>query len=111
MAYDENAARRVRTILEAREGVREVRMMGGLIFMVNGHMCCGVHDRSLMIRVGADRREEFLRHPHVGPLDIGRGRQPKAFLRVEPAGFEADDALTKWIGHALDFVGTLPPKP
>ena len=58
MAFSEYLADRVRTRLSHAGLVEEKKMMGGLIFMVNGKMCVGVDidkkknvDR-LMVRVG-----------------------------------------------------------
>ena len=32
------------------EGVSERKMFGGLAFMLNGNMCCGVDQTNLMLR-------------------------------------------------------------
>ena len=61
MAYDEELAERVRKVLGRRRGVREKKMFGGLAFMVNGHMACGVQGDDLMVRVGAEGYEEALK--------------------------------------------------
>jgi hypothetical protein len=42
MAFDESVAARVRTTLTRLPGVTEKKMFGGLAFLVNGNMCCGV---------------------------------------------------------------------
>jgi hypothetical protein len=42
MAYNETTAERVRALLSSRPDVAERKMMGGLCFMVRGHMCCSV---------------------------------------------------------------------
>ena len=110
MNYDPEAAERVRHVLSGRAGVVEKRMVGGLSFLVNGNMCCGVTDRALMVRVGAEDREQVLREPHVRPMQLG-GRTLSGFICVDPAGFAADDALASWVQQALDFVSGLPAKP
>ena len=85
-------------------------MVGGLSFLVNGNMCCGVTGTALMIRVGADGREQALREPHVRPMLLG-GRVLSGFICIEPVGYAADDALASWVGRGLDFVSGLPAKP
>jgi len=110
LAYDENTASRIRQCLVERADVTEMKMMGGLIFMVSGHMCCGASGSDLMVRVGPDVRPSALEEPHVKPLEIGRRRRPNAFVCVEPEGFASDKALSGWIDLGLDFVATLPPK-
>jgi TfoX/Sxy family transcriptional regulator of competence genes len=42
MAYDERLAERIREVIQARPGVTERKMFGGLGFMLNGNMACGV---------------------------------------------------------------------
>ena len=55
MSYDGRLAQRVRKVLAAHGNVVERRMMGALCFMSCGHthMCCGIIDSALMIRVVA----------------------------------------------------------
>jgi TfoX/Sxy family transcriptional regulator of competence genes len=108
--YDPEAAERVRRVLASRDGVVEKRMVGGLSFLVNGTMCCGITGRALMVRVGAEGREQALREPHVRPMQLG-ARTLSGFICVEPAGFAADDALATWVQRGLDFVSGLPAKP
>ncbi len=110
MAHDDKAADRVRSALANHSGVLEIRMMGGLVFMVQGHMCCGIHDHDLMVRVGPKAYEKALREPHAKPLDIGGGRRPRAFICVEPEGYSTEQTLTDWVARGLEFVATLPEK-
>ena len=58
MAYDEKTAERGRTLLSRRLDVAEKKMMGGLCFMLRGHMCCSVSGRGgLMVRAGANAQD------------------------------------------------------
>ena len=110
MSYDPEAAERVRRLLADRDDVVEKRMVGGLSFLVNGNMCCGITGTALMVRIGAEGRDQALREPHVRPMQFA-GRGLSGFICVEPAGFAADDALTRWVRRGLDFVSGLPAKP
>ena len=109
MSYDPEAAERVRQLLSGRDDVVEKRMVGGLSFLVNGNMCCGITGTALMVRVGAEGREQALGQPHVRPMQFG-GRALSGFICVEPDGFAADDALARWVQRGLDFVAGLPAK-
>ncbi|TCO58323.1 hypothetical protein [Actinocrispum wychmicini] len=42
MAYDEGLATRLRELIGELPGVDEKRMFGGLAFLLNGNMACGV---------------------------------------------------------------------
>ncbi|MEO8922734.1 MAG: TfoX/Sxy family protein [Caldimonas sp.] len=101
----------MREALSARAEVVEKMMMGGLSFMVKGHMCCAVSGKGgLLVRVGAQAREQVLREPNVEPMEMS-GRTMTAFVRVAPEGIRTNAALSRWIGRGLDFVATLPAKP
>lgn len=109
MSYDLEAAERVRQVLDDRDDVVEKRMVGGLSFLVNGNMCCGVTGTALMVRVGAEGREQALRESHTRPMRLA-GRALSGFICVEPAGFATDDALARWVQRGLAFVAGLPAK-
>ena len=87
MPYDEELAGRVREVLRATEGVSERKMFGGLAFMLNGNMCCGVDQTNLMLRVGPERYDEALAKPHAGLFDF-TGRPMRGFVYVSQEGFE-----------------------
>lgn len=109
MAYNEGLAERLREVFEGQVEAVEKRMFGGLAFMVNGNMCCGVERESLMARVGPDQYEEALKQPHARPMDF-TGRPMRGFVYVDLDGVESDEALNEWVQRCLNFVGTLPPK-
>jgi hypothetical protein len=96
LSYDPEVAERVRQLLSGRDDVVEKRMIGGLSFLVNGNMCCGITGTALMVRVGAEGREQAFREPHARPMQFA-GRDLSGFICVEPAGFAADDALAGWV--------------
>jgi TfoX/Sxy family transcriptional regulator of competence genes len=110
VSYDAATAQRVRQLLSGRDDVAEKKMVGGLSFLVGGNMCCGVTGPALMIRVGAEAREQVLAQPHVRPMQFG-GRTLSGFVCVDPPGFAADDALTRWVQRGLDFAAGLPARP
>jgi len=82
VSYDPEAAGRVRQLLAGRDDVVEKRMVGGLSFLVNGNMCCGITGMALMVRVGVESREQALREPHTRPLQFaGPAQGPYEGLR------------------------------
>lgn len=109
MAYSERLASRVREILAEGGDVDERNMFGGLAFMVNGHMCCGITGEDLMLRLGPDRAEEALAEEHVRPMDF-TGRPMKGYVYVATPGLQTEAKLRRWVRLARDFIDTLPPK-
>jgi hypothetical protein len=54
MAYDLGLAQLLRDDLVG-EKISEKKMFGGLAFLLNGHMVCGLHKGGAMFRVGKER--------------------------------------------------------
>jgi TfoX/Sxy family transcriptional regulator of competence genes len=109
MSYDEKIAARTRAVLATRADLTERKMFGGLAFLVGGHMCCGIVDRDLMLRVGPEGYERALSQPHARPMDF-TGKPLRGMIYVAAAGLRTDKALRVWVDRALGFVTTLPPK-
>ena len=108
MAFDEELGERVRALLADEHGLTERKMFGGLSFMLEGHMCCGIVGDELMLRLGIDGAEDALEHDHVRPMDFtGRAMAGMVFVSVE--GLRGT-ALRRWVQRAAAFVRTLPPK-
>jgi hypothetical protein len=106
----EDLADRVRALLPGRLDVREQRMFGGGVFMLNGHMLVApLKDGGLMVRVGPDGQAEALTLPGAEPMTM-TGRTMKGFVVVSGDALEDDEALEGWIGRAKRFVDTLAPK-
>lgn len=109
MAYNEDLAYRIRSVLGLQDSVTERKMFGGLVFMVNGHMCCGVTGDELMVRVGPEMYADALAMPHARVMDF-TGKVSRNTVYVDEAGVANDGELAAWIGRGLAYVATLPPK-
>jgi hypothetical protein len=83
-------------------------MMGGLVFMVNEKMCCGIHidkkygDSLLMAKIGEKAYEEEIEKSVCLPMDF-TGRPMKGFIFVTPDGFDLDADLEYWMQKSLDY--------
>lgn len=108
MAYNEALAQRIRGALAGKDGVSERRMFGGIAFMVNDSMCCGVVKDDLMARVGPDGHDAALARPGARVMDFAH-RPMRGMVYVAPLGYEGD-ALDAWVQQCYDFAGSLPPK-
>ena len=109
MAYDEGLAQRIQEALDDLPGLVEKKMFGGVGFMVQGNMACGVNKNDLIIRVGPERYEEALTQPHVSVFDL-TGRPMKGWVVVGPEGYETDEALKSWVQRGVDYALFLPAK-
>jgi hypothetical protein len=109
MAYSKSLAARVRHLLSAERGLVEKRMFGGVVFMLHGNMCLGVWEEALIARLGISEGERALKQPHVRPFDV-TGKPMRGWILIDLDGLESDRQLGEWIGLAVQFVRTLPPK-
>src|SRR5436853_5584340 len=105
MAFDERLAERIRGLLAPRKSVSEKKMFGGICFLINGSMCCGVIRNDLCARVGPLRYEEALKHAHTRPMDF-TGRPLKGLVFVAPTGLKTQASLKKWLSWAAEFAAT-----
>ena len=105
MAYDEGLAARVRDALAGQPGLTEKAMFGGLGFLIHGNMACGIHNDSLMVRVGPEKHADALARPGVKVFDM-TGRPMKGWVVVSPDGFGTPQDLTHWVGEGVTFAKT-----
>ena len=109
MAYDEQLAARIRTLLVHRRGVSEKEQFGGVGFLFRGNMACGVIGKDLLVRVGPEGHESALKGQHVRPFAI-TGKPARGWILVVPAGTRTPASLKKWVERGLEFARTLSPK-
>lgn len=108
MAWDAGLAQVLRDDL-AGHPVVERRMFGGLAFLLNGHMVCGVHRGGAMFRVGKENYAAALALPGTSPLQMGD--RPMVGMIGADAALLADDARRgALMVLALAVVTALPPK-
>jgi hypothetical protein len=108
MAYDLKLAERIRSQLDGIPFV-EKKMFGGVAYLINGNVACGVNQDHLIVRVHPSKSSALLKKPHAKPFDI-TGRPMKGWLLVEPDGVKTVKQLSGWLKEGLEFTSALPPK-
>jgi TfoX/Sxy family transcriptional regulator of competence genes len=99
-------AARVRAALPRDGVVREVRMFGGLSFMLDERMVVAVRDDSLLVRVDPARSAELLSIPGANPAVMGADRpMGPGWITVSADALATDQQLTDWIEVALQHHG------
>ena len=98
MAYDEKLAEPIRKPLGKRAGLTEKKMFGGIGFMLNGNMCCGVHGQEMIVRIDPEKTDQTLGERHTRAFDL-TGRAMKGWILVAPDGLSNDAALAA-AGHS-----------
>jgi TfoX/Sxy family transcriptional regulator of competence genes len=107
-ATGEELAASVRSALAEAGAVREVRMFGGIGFMLNGNLLVGASKRGLLVRVGKDSEHDALSRRGARPM-VMRGRTMRGYVRVDRDALNKR-AVRQWVRLAVSFVGTLPSK-
>ena len=113
MAYDELTAERFRAAIADLSGITEKRMMGGVCFLLNGHMIGGADkpkdgEPRFMFRLGKDNQEAGLALKGGQPMEMG-GRKMRGFFFVDEGPCD-DDLLQEWVDLSVSFAAKLPPK-
>ena len=109
MDVNEDLAWRVRAVLARKGELREVRMFGGLCFMLDGNMVAGTSKRGLLVRVGKAQHARALVRADAKPMEMS-GRLMEGYVLVDPPPPD-ERTLRDWLDLAAAFVNTLPPKP
>ncbi len=109
MAYDEFIADRIRRAFQEKQvAYEEKKMFGGLCFMVDGKMCCGIlynkkkETDLIMARIGEAASEAAMKSPGCHPMDF-TGRPMKGYVFITPDGFDLEKDLHYWIQLCIDF--------
>ncbi len=105
---DKELAASVHAALLGAGTIREVKMFGGIGFMLNGNLIAGASKRGLLLRVGKDRLREALALPGARPMEM-KGRTMEGYIYVDHPALH-DRAVQACIRLALPHVLSLPPK-
>ena len=108
MAYNQTLAERIRSQLEGFPFV-EKKMFGGVGFLLNGNLACGVNKEDLVVRVDPEKHGTLLKKPHARPFAL-TGRPMKGWLLVEAGGYKTEKQLSTWVKEGIEFASSLPPK-
>jgi hypothetical protein len=110
MAYDEELAERIRAEIEGEPGLTEMRMFGGLAFLIGGNMAVGVSGQGgLMVRCEPGETEALLKEPGAYEFEM-RNKAMVGWLRVAADAVEDDDVLRAWVQRGASYARSLPPK-
>lgn len=108
MMAEEELVARVRAHLSSADTIREVKMFGGIGFMLHGNLVAAVSKRGLLLRVGKDRHGQALTKPGARSMEM-RGKTMEGYIYVDPTALKKG-ALAAWLDEASAFVRTLPRK-
>lgn len=110
MAYDEALADRIRELLGEESGLTEMKMFGGLAFLIGGNMAVAASGQGgLLVRVDPATSDALGTSTGARPMEM-RGRPMDGWLRVAREDVRTKRQLTKWVQLGAAFARTLPAK-
>ena len=110
VAFDEDLANRMRSLLARERGLTEKRMFGGLAFLVNGNMAVSASGQGgLMVRVDPSDTDKLVSRAHVRPFEM-RGRPMDGWLRVDVEAVRTKRQLEAWVTRGVAYARSLPSK-
>jgi TfoX/Sxy family transcriptional regulator of competence genes len=110
LAYDEELAERIRTLVGDRSGLTEKKMFGGLAFLIGGNMAIAASGQGgILVRVDPEQSDELVATTPAEPMEM-RGRRMTGWLRVDTADVAGDAALAEWVERGTGYAASLPAK-
>jgi TfoX/Sxy family transcriptional regulator of competence genes len=110
MPYDQALAQRIKISLGDCQGFIEKKLFGGVGFLINGNMACGVQGNDLITRVENKNYQDALSHPFVKPFMANRGKPMIGWVIVTHEGLEKDVELQYWVEQGCQVAQSLPKK-
>jgi TfoX/Sxy family transcriptional regulator of competence genes len=106
VVHDAELADRVRAALSDEQNAREVKMFGGLAFMVDEQMvaCVAAGGGALLVRVSRRRAAEYLQVAGARRAEMGKGRSMgEGWIAVDEKALTEDSDLQFWIDAVLEY--------
>jgi TfoX/Sxy family transcriptional regulator of competence genes len=110
MAYDEELAARIRTLVAGEPALTEKKMFGGLAFLVGGNMAVAASGQGgVLVRVDPEQSDTLVATTDAYVMEM-RGRPMSGWLRVDPEHLGTDQELAKWVELGTTYARSLPAK-
>ena len=110
VAYDEDLANRIRSMLGPEPGLTEKKMFGGLAFLLGGNMAVvASRHGGVMLRVEPDESERLVATGPAAVVEM-RGRKMKGWIYVEPEDVRTQRQLGRWVKLGSATARSLPAK-
>ena len=110
MAYDEELADRIRELVSGEPRLTEMKMFGGLAFLIRGNMAVAASGQGgLLVRVDPEESDELVASANARSMEM-RGRAMRGWLQVPSDEVRTKKQLTKWVQKGTAYARSLPGK-
>jgi hypothetical protein len=110
MAYDEALASRIRDLIGPDPELTEMKMFGGLAFLIRGNMAISASGEGGVLVHVDPRLSDSLVAESSATVAVMRGREMSGWLRVAAAELTTDEELERWVEAGVAHARSLPPK-
>lgn len=110
MAYDEKLADRIRELVGDQSHLTEMKMFGGLAFLIRGNMAVAASGQGgLLVRVDPEESDDLVASTNARPMEM-RGRSMRGWLQVPSDEVRTKKQLSKWVQRGTAYARSLPGK-
>jgi hypothetical protein len=109
VAHDKELEERIDLLSLNWPGLSKKKMFGGVGYLLNGNMACGIWKASLVVRCGAESYGRYLALPDVSEFAV-TGRPMVGWVLVGPDALAGEESLLGWLERGRDFAATLEAK-
>lgn len=110
MAYDQDLAERIRELLADEVAVTEMKMFGGLAFLIGGHMAIAASgEGGALVRVDPAASDGLVAQTGA-EVAVMKGRAMDGWLRVDSERLRTKRQLAAWVDRGSSYARSLPPK-
>lgn len=108
--YDVELADRIRDLLQGEPDLKEMKMFGGLAFLIGGNMAVAASGQGgIMVRVDPSDSDGLVAATDASVVEM-RGRQMPGWLRVEVEHLGTPGQLAEWVRRGTTYARSLPAK-
>jgi TfoX/Sxy family transcriptional regulator of competence genes len=110
VAYDEALANRIRELLSEEPEVSEMKMFGGLAFLIRGNVAVAASGQGgILVRVDPAESDRLVERGNARPMEM-RGRAMAGWLRVDGNDVRTKRELVRWVERGAAYARSLPAK-
>jgi len=101
---------RFSAILDHFPQAQRRKMFGFPAAFVGGNLATGLYGGGWMVRLGAEEAPRVVAAGEGVPFEPMPGRQMRGYVLLPAETVAEDELLIDWVGRALAYAGSLPPK-
>jgi TfoX N-terminal domain len=110
VAYDKELVARLRDLLNDEPRLTEMKMFGGLAFLINGNMAIAASGQGgILVRVDPSESDKLV-DPSNAEIVVMRNRPMDGWLRVRSENLGTKRQLAKWVELGTTYARSLPVK-